>query len=38
MRVKLTADAQRDIREQIAYLRGRTNSGVVRFRETVDAV
>jgi len=35
MRVKLSSEAQQDIQAQIAYLRGRTNSGIASFRDTV---
>lgn len=35
MRVKLSSEAQQDIQVQIAYLRGKTNSGIAGFRDTV---
>lgn len=35
MRVRFSADARRDIEDQITYLRGKTNSGIVRFRDLV---
>ena len=35
MKVKLSADAQRDIRQQVDYLTGKTIAGIATFRDTI---
>ena len=35
MRIRLSADAKRDIDREVDYLRGKTNSGIVVFRNII---